>query len=137
LACPFLLPKERGCRYPLYVIRYYIYKKRQLLEELIMNDMRKLMEAVLQERPTQVGDTVMYKNKPYKVVGIDPNDFNKVLIKSQTSGNEGWVNQDKLSTSVSETEVETEIAQIEESPEIDIDTLLEDLEISIKNIISK
>jgi hypothetical protein len=97
--------------------------------------MRKLMEAVLQERPTQVGDAVMYKNKSYKVVGIDPNDFNKVLIKSQTSGNEGWVNQNKLSTSVSETEAE--LAPIEESPEIDIDTFLEDLEISIKNMISK
>ena len=72
-----------------------------------MNDMRKLMEAVLQERPTQVGDTVMYKNKSYKVVGIDPNDFNKVLIKSQTSDNEGWVHQDTLSTS----------APIEESSE--------------------
>jgi len=164
-----------------------------------MNDMRKLMEAVLLETPLRVGDIVGYKNKSYEVVGINPNDFDQVLIKSQTSDAEGWVDDSKLSRnpqvaestndksgaalkkgdiivhatkgssgkiikiesdgkvsvkwkfsgststvnpntivkSGSQNKRKSKTNEVVESDDIDIDTFLEDLEISIKNIISK
>jgi len=106
-----------------------------------MNDMRKLIEAVLQESPTQVGDVITYKNKSYKVVGINPNDFNDVMIRSQ-SGDERWVNVNKLSTNESDV-IESLDDDVDVSADelvnevIDIDTFLENLEISVRNIISK
>ena len=159
-----------------------------------MNDMRKLMEAVLLETPLRVGDIVGYKNKSYEVVGINPNDFDQVLIRSQTSDAEGWVDDSKLSRNPQVAESTKELSkgdsivhatkgssgkvikiesdgkvvvkwsfskststvnpntivksgsqdkrksktnEVVESDDIDIDTFLEDLEISIKNIISK
>lgn len=79
-----------------------------------MNDMRKIMESILLETPLQVGDIVGYKNKSYEVVGINPNDWDQVLIKSQTSDAEGWVDDSKLSRNppVAET-----VEEIEESSE--------------------
>jgi len=62
-----------------------------------MNEMRKIMESILLETPLRVGDIVGYKNKSYEVAGINPNDFNQVFIKSQTSDAEGWVDDSKLS----------------------------------------
>ena len=102
-----------------------------------MNDMRKIMESILLETPLQVGDIVGYKNKSYEVVGINPNDWNQVLIKSQTSDYEGWVDDSKLSRNPPVAETVEEIEEVVESDDIDIDTFLENLEISIKNIISK
>ena len=102
-----------------------------------MNDMRKLMEAVLLETPLQVGDIVGYKNKSYEVAGINPNDFNQVFIKSQTSDAEGWVDDSKLSRNPPVAETVEEIEEVVEADDIDIDTFLENLEISVKNIISK
>jgi|TARA_R110000772_G_scaffold35031_2_gene84657 hypothetical protein len=102
-----------------------------------MNDMRKIMESILLETPLQVGDIVGYKNKSYEVVGINPNDWDQVLIKSQTSDAEGWVDDSKLSRNPPVAETVEEIEEVVESDDIDIDTFLENLEISIKNIISK
>ena len=102
-----------------------------------MNDMRKIMESILLETPLQVGDIVGYKNKSYEVVGINPNDWDQVLIKSQTSDAEGWVDDSKLSRNPPVAETVEEIEEVVESDDIDIDTFLENLEISVKNIISK
>ena len=102
-----------------------------------MNDMRKIMESILLETPLQVGDIVGYKNKSYEVVGINPNDWDQVLIKSQTSDAEGWVDDSKLSRNPPVAETVEEIEEVVEADDIDIDTFLENLEISIKNIISK
>ena len=99
--------------------------------------MRKIMESILLETPLQVGDIVGYKNKSYEVVGINPNDWDQVLIKSQTSDAEGWVDDSKLSRNPPVAETVEEIEEVVESDDIDIDTFLENLEISIKNIISK
>jgi|TARA_B110000977_G_C10960749_1_gene448441 hypothetical protein len=95
------------------------------------------MESILLETPLQVGDIVGYKNKSYEVVGINPNDWDQVLIKSQTSDAEGWVDDSKLSRNPPVAETVEEIEEVVESDDIDIDTFLENLEISIKNIISK
>ena len=102
-----------------------------------MNDMRKIMESILLETPLQVGDIVGYKNKSYEVVGINPNDWDQVLTKSLTSDAEGWVDDSKLSRNPPVAETVEEIEEVVESDDIDIDTFLENLEISIKNIISK
>ncbi len=102
-----------------------------------MNDMRKIMESILLETPLQVGDIVGYKNKSYEVVGINPNDWDQVLIKSLTSDAEGWVDDSKLSRNPPVAETVEEIEEVVESDDIDIDAFLENLEISIKNIISK
>jgi len=159
-----------------------------------MSEMRKLMEAVLLETPLRVGDIVGYKNKSYEVVGINPNDFDQVLIRSQTSDAEGWVDDSKLSRNPQVAESTKELSkgdsivhatkgssgkvikiesdgkvvvkwsfskststvnpntivksgsqdkrksktnEVVESDDIDIDTFLENLEISVKNIISK
>jgi|TARA_B110000240_G_scaffold15720_1_gene16090 hypothetical protein len=102
-----------------------------------MNDMRKIMESILLETPLQVGDIVGYKNKSYEVVGINPNDWDQVLIKSQTSDAEGWVDDSKLSRNPPVAETVEEIEEVVEADDIDIDTFLENLEISVKNIISK
>ena len=102
-----------------------------------MNDMRKIMESILLETPLQVGDIVGDKNKSYEVVGINPNDWDQVLIKSQTSDAEGWVDDSKLSRNPPVAETVEEIEEVVEADDIDIDTFLENLEISVKNIISK
>jgi len=95
------------------------------------------MESILLETPLQVGDIVGYKNKSYEVVGINPNDWDQVLIKSQTSDAEGWVDDSKLSRNPPVAETVEEIEEVVEADDIDIDTFLENLEISVKNIISK
>ena len=59
------------------------------------------------------------------------------MIKSLTSDAEGWVDDSKLSRNPPVAETVEEIEEVVESDDIDIDTFLENLEISIKNIISK
>ena len=104
-----------------------------------MNEMRKLMEAVnvLTERPIEHGDSVEYKGNRYTVVGINLNDWDQILIQRDGTDREGWVNINKLTKIAKESEVDEEIIESEIVEEIDIDTFLENLETSVKNMISK
>jgi len=115
-------------------------KKAALFKESKMNEMRKLMESVLTERPIEHGNKVEYKGKRYTVVGISLNDWNQILIQRDGTSNEGWVDINELTVIASEameSESSTEEEEVVESDdvEMDIDTCLENLELSVANII--